>query len=181
MSLPRVLSPRRGASLLAGLRPSLSSRRGRSSCSLAVDLPSCSQAAASLALQRKLLPSTQIRCRITASLRASATRAFLPPRRPPPRPWRRPAPDPGQEAVGHLVEHVPGERVALLGDPPRPLRFARLMAPRRQTSEPSAACPIRASRSRSAVPSEARTAARRSGRVTSRPRTSSLPLPSTTQ
>ena len=37
MSLPRVRSPRRGASLLAGLCPSLSSRRRRSSCSLAFD------------------------------------------------------------------------------------------------------------------------------------------------
>ena len=70
------------------ISPHPSSREGHhstmrwSSCFLLLGLTvHCHAAAASCRLQRNSVPSTQMRCRITASRRASATIAFFMPRR----------------------------------------------------------------------------------------------------
>ena len=73
------------------------------------------QAIAASCVQQKSVPSVQMQCRMTASLRATATLAFLAPTRfmsRTPRFQRRPALDLGQQHARRLVETRPYEAVA---------------------------------------------------------------------
>ncbi len=86
--------------------------------------------------QRNSLPSTHMRCRITASLRATATRARAMPRSfgdvHAPGAQRRPFGAADQQRVGGFVECGTGQFVAASADTALYVGFARLIPPRRQ-------------------------------------------------
>ena len=86
--------------------------------------------------KRKLVPSTHIRCRMMASLRASSTLARFMPRRPATSSAQRFRVEnetgPGQHHVGRLVEHAPHHRVAHLADPAGDVGLAGLVLLRRE-------------------------------------------------
>ena len=87
--------------------------------------------------QRNSVPSTQMRCSTTLSLRASATRARRSPRRPGhlhrPALQRREARHPRQQHVRGLVERGAHAGIADLGDRADAVGLARLVTLRRQT------------------------------------------------
>src|SRR3712207_6386013 len=82
--------------------------------------------------QRKSLPSTQIRCRMTACLRdrdAGTSHAAMLGHPHAPDPQARPPLAADQQRVGGLVEGCPGKLVTAPADPALHVRLAGLIAP----------------------------------------------------